>query len=602
MLTMTILTATNLQAQTRASDNKVCFNTKELQTLMHFDPNSDEVMTMLTQKGFEIAYDDDILNDTIDGIILSYKRTSFYNRNNKKSIIKIGKSSNGLSCNLLQMTLYNSGCSITEQILNSGLVRESGSQTYHGRMVYQNKAERYDVLCIEDTSFVNLTMQNADEKESYVSQTLDKNKKDISEAMQKATNLAQQHNFVAAIKLIDSTKKAFPFFQHLISDTEKQVKRNFTNHYLENTNSVLNTNNNLALAIRYCDTILTYNPSDSVVKIRQMLENQSNGKMAAWSDFYPQQYATLLLSVEDIINTGIATNRTLGNPTMTLDFHIKTNTNNLSYGTIKLTPNIKSKRHQAAAQKQSEPLQARLDSLAKSPLIVPVTKNGITIATENTISTTVSWNHSIVTAYDTSTNPLCKALVEDIIDSFFVQYDTARLSYKNNIDTVYTHVRKPTKMEFDFGITEKSYNGSKYTDIQLLEFNTTDFTSWMPSLIIPGLGTKNQGARSYAIDKALPFFVFGAIAVAGFSWEMNGGKNIPRPTLSEGKEDTKIWEYKNFGYIVGGIGAAIAATIYIEDIIEGISYSVRNMRYSKKIRKTLKEGPILIQNEDIKIQ
>ena len=326
MLTMTILTATNLQAQTSASDNKVCFNTKELQTLMHFDPNSDEVMTMLTQKGFEIAYDDDILNDTIDGIILSYKRTSFYNRNNKKSIIKIGKSSNGLSCNLFQMTLYNSGCSITEQILNSGLVRESGSQTYHGRMVYQNKAERYDVLCIEDTSFVKLTMQNADEKESYVSQTLDKNKKYISEAMQKATNLAQQHNFVTAIKLIDSTKKAFPFFQHLISDTEKQVKRNFTNHYLENTNSVLNTNNNLALAIRYCDTILTYNPSDSVVKIRQMLENQSNGKMAAWSDFYPQQYATLLSSVEDIINTGIATNRTLGNPTMTLDFHIKTNT------------------------------------------------------------------------------------------------------------------------------------------------------------------------------------------------------------------------------------------------------------------------------------
>ncbi len=591
LLSMLVMSAVEAQ-----NNDKVCFTMKEMQDMIHLDPNSTEIMSMLLMKGFEIMYDNDMFRDTNNGVVLSYERTFFYNRNDEKSIIKIGKSKDGLSCNLLQMELYISECSMKES-LRENFTMESDNITFHGIGIYKNKGEKYDAKCYEDTTFVNLTMLVADEVEKYVKHTISKNEKTLSNILQEIEKLSKEHKYVSAMSVMDSAKKELPFMQSKMIEKEMQVKNNLTNYYLEQINTSIT---DISLCIRYCDTIQLLNPNDSIPKIRKMLENQANGKNTPWSDFYPRQYSTIASSLENILNTAIQENRKLDSPTLTLDFRFKTDRDNKSNGTISLKQNTKSKRKLAKNLKLNEKLQTKIDSIATSPLIVPAYKYSINIATEENILANIKWNYDTKTVSDTSSSPLYKPLVKDIIDSFFVTRDTAMVSFEDNHDTIYVHTHKPTKMEFEFGITEKTFNGKKYTDVELVQFHTTDITSWMPSLFIPGLGTQNIKNTS-AIGKALPFFLFGAISVAGFSWEMNGGKKVERPTLAEGKAETKIWEYKNFGYIVGTIGAAISATIYIEDIAEGLSSCIRNLRYSKKLRRQLKEGPILIKSEEIKL-
>jgi hypothetical protein len=60
---------------------------------------------------------------------------------------------------------------------------------------------------------------------------------------------------------------------------------------------------------------------------------------------------------------------------------------------------------------------------------------------------------------------------------------------------------------------------------------------------------------------------------------------------------------KNIGYFLGYGGLGIAATIYLNDLVEGISNSVKNIERSKKIRERLaKQGPIAIELQDVIIR
>ena len=125
--------------------------------------------------------------------------------------------------------------------------------------------------------------------------------------------------------------------------------------------------------------------------------------------------------------------------------------------------------------------------------------------------------------------------------------------------------------------------------------------SWLPSLLIPGLGTYHQEARYDVVSRALPFYLFGGIGIAGLWWEHHCKvNNIPRTNASD--NDGLFIYWKNSGYIVGGLGLFVAGSIYITDLVGGIKNSINNAKRSKALRQRLKESAIILQTQDVIIQ
>jgi hypothetical protein len=124
----------------------------------------------------------------------------------------------------------------------------------------------------------------------------------------------------------------------------------------------------------------------------------------------------------------------------------------------------------------------------------------------------------------------------------------------------------------------------------------------MPSLAVPRLGTYTQGYHSSVIARALPFALFTGLAITGLVYENGKGKEIDRTAW--GKGNSRFWENKNFGYIMGYTCLTIAATIYINDLVESIIATSRNMKRTQRLRDTFeKNGKLMdLQTQDIRLE
>ena len=231
--------------------------------------------------------------------------------------------------------------------------------------------------------------------------------------------------------------------------------------------------------------------------------------------------------------------------------------------------------------------------------------SGVYLTTRESLSADVRWRSYTLQVQDecNATNQQLASAVKYIDDHYFSTYDTVRLSLSQQGEDVKVlgRVRKPTKRDYTFSINEKRMGSIYYNDITLTKFKTTGLLSWTPSLIIPGLGTKNQGLHSSVAARAIPFFLCAALSVTGFMWENNGGKQVARPTFEEGGA-AMPWHYKDVGYYLGYGAGSIAAAIYVNELVEGIVCSIKNQHRSKSLRKKLKKGPIVVQTEDIRLQ
>ena len=155
---------------------------------------------------------------------------------------------------------------------------------------------------------------------------------------------------------------------------------------------------------------------------------------------------------------------------------------------------------------------------------------------------------------------------------------------------------------FTFGLTRKSDGYRNYSDVLLLNFETAMGASWMPSLLVPGLGTFNQKARSSVSVRAVPFFLFAGISAASFMWDRHVTKNgLPQYEMTDPSAGNPLY-IKNIGKWVGTVCLTISATIYVVELVEGIGNSIRNIKYTKNLRKRLlEEGPIPLRWEDVTI-
>ncbi len=352
-----------------------------------------------------------------------------------------------------------------------------------------------------------------------------------------------------------------------------------------------------------CNTLLTLD-SDTVgvVYIRNLLRDWLNQKVFPFKSQSPEEYYYVRKQLQDVVNQEIRRNFGRNVQKMELDFHIQTDSVNKSVGVINLVSSSDKKQKLEARRNE---LRAAVDTIAKS--INPVSEHKINIRTEDNIKADVTWSYTTQVVNKKDVRDSILASIIDTIEREYMYIDKQSKTELVEPDGSLKYVRipkLPTKRVYTFGWINKELSRQdsviKYNDIMLVDFETSLGASWMPSLFIPGLGTYNQNARSNVISRAFPFFLFAGVSVFGFLWE----KDIdhPRYEINDDMNMNPLY-IKNIGYFLGYGGLGIAATIYLNDLVEGISNSVKNIERSKKIRERLaKQGPIAIELQDVIIR
>lgn len=565
---------------------------------------------MLDSKGYQMGFFFDKASgeyrDTIDAVVLTYSRMSFNDINDRKSALWLYTSQDGLS-NIVEWERNQPGqCTLFPLFHQKGYVYDRSNGIFHGSGIFNGEMEHYEVKYYEDTTVLHLTMKNIREIDTFVAHRREAREATLLARVEDARLMTMTNQYLPALQMLDSLSGNGRRVDSAVNAMHSYVIDQAEIFYFAKLDMLVNNNSDLAMGIRCCDTLLLFTQwQDSVREIRNVLQHQLDGEIYRFSELHPQEYQEVVKRLEKLINDEVSKNVLNEEQRLKMNFTILTRKENESSG--KITVGLTRGGYRPATESLGVVggrLQRSLDELAHSDLIQPTRQHGVFVPTRDQLSADVRWHSYTIKVVDEcdASNQQLSSAVKYVDDHWFSNFDTVRSSFTQNAEVKVTgRVRKPTKRDYTFSVNEKRMGETFYTDIALTKFTTTGLLSWTPSILIPGLGTKKQGLYSTVSARAIPFFLCTALSITGFVWENNGGKNIERPTFAEGGA-SRPWHYKNMGYYLGYGAGAIAATIYINDLVEGISCSFRNLHRSKELRKRLKRGPIVVQTENIRLQ
>ncbi|GEM_PF-3173438 len=606
-LLMALNLAHALQAQNTENSDGGCVSYRTLLSLIHI--NIGEAMDTLEPFDFKLGMSrlTDTVVDTIDYIPLRYRRTGFYNNSVPDGAeIMILQSLDGLS-NYVEYSLKNRGdCNIMSELSDNKYAFDIQRSTLEGTEWVNNRIERY-VFTVHQDNSLWVQCKYINEIEDFIRTRREQAVQRVTNAITQAQALKEQRLFAGALAVLDSVKGFYPPMDSSISSCYSLVQRSREIHYEELLDSILLQTDPVptALGMLYCDTILTFNPDNKRVhRVRELLEARRTNSVASYQKFFPQTYEFVCKQLQDFVNTEIRSNFKKRKQELRMQFFIKTDYDNESNGFISLAVTDPKTGTFRPNPTRTPILQAEIDSIAKSPMIVPVREYNVNIRTEDTINAHVRWDYTTLKVDASKTkDSLLQLMVDSIEDLYMSETIISRTELEaDGSFKQYRRMRLPTKRVYTFGWVNKetvhqSYN-ELYRDIYLMDFETARGLSWAPSLLIPGLGTYNQGARPDVISRALPFFLFGGIGVFGLFWETK----IDHPKQELSDINLNPFYLKNFGYYLASAGLGISAIIYVNELIEGMSNSVKNSKRSKAIRAKLAEGPLLIDAQDVIIR
>lgn len=605
------LTSQAQKGQKASPKNTVpCLTVEDLENMLHL--TYDEIVELLDTKDFieGLGGDEPSHFDTIEGVALAYAIRTFNARESRYSGLQVFFSKNGLSNQIHLVLKPVNNCSLYNDFTNHEYTRiddnlGSNESYLRGNKMWDTLLVRYEVYYYEDEEEMRIRIHDARAVEEYVEKEIARRKARVNSAIRMSATLAGENRYIAAQALLDSMMGVYTPLDDALMEQKRAVLHHYENYFKTKLKEAVNIKMDANLGIAYCDSILTLTPNDDSIKnVRALLMAQSDKNYQPYSRFDQETYDTIVSQLERLINKDILENPSEDLQRLTLDFSIHTAVTNESHGTLKLSSETFNKNLQGTFASRNAYLQSQVDIIAANPNILPVNRYGLNIVTDEQITADIKWKYhrDRANGKERATRGVVIptiAFVDTINNRYFTKYDTVLT--RTGEAEVKTVLRKPTKTRYVFGITDKTCNGTKYTDVSLVEFKTTSAASWMPSLIIPGLGTYLQERRSSVASRAIPFFAFSAIAVAGFLWESTGGKDIERPKFGD-VNTIRFWEYQNFGYYIGAGAAAIAGTIYLTDLIQAISTSVSNRKRSKQLRKELMKQPIELQMQNVQLR
>ena len=590
-----LLMQSQMSAQDSVNTNH-CLTRADLLQLVHLpvsDPNSTDLMDMLDAKGYLFGSNITTMRDTVENIVMEYDCHVYYDNIAGRLVptVHILESKDGLPNVIILNLTNNRDCA--NQLANDfhlgGYLYDGQRSLYSGRDGLENQMGTYEAT-YNDGAEIKIIFRKQNEIEKYVRQQIQMRTAKVDQMMRNARMQATNQNFYKAYQYVDSAMGIYTPMDSSLTELRGQIRETHISKHLMSLREAVNQKKDFSEGIAMCDSLLALIPdNDSILRIRQELTNQQSGQRQKYSLMAPDSFKQVTEDLESMLNWEIRQNLDKKKQTIDLLFEFNTTTENLSSGKITLDTDRGFFQSKSKERARNQYLQAHVDSLASSNLIHPVYEYGIIVNTHETLDAKIEWRYNSldITSNDKA-SPEMQSYIDTIVNNYFKVHDPSRT------DSVLT--RMPYLREYTFGITRKQCNGNTFSDVSLTDFSTSSIFSWLPSLIIPGLGTVTQGYRTSVSSRALPFFLFGGLAVAGYFIENNGKE---KTSWDDGGE---FWNHKNFGNILLYSGATIAATIYITDLVQSIKATFTNRSRSKELRNELKKGPITIKMEDIHIQ
>lgn len=583
-----------------AQDEEVqntCIDRRDLLQMIHApisDPNSTILMDLMDTKGFQLGSDNMKRYDTIGGIPLSYRCEVWYANTNGQLVpaVYTCESEQGLS-NLIIVNLdYSKECTsmLTTAFHEGGYMYDGRRNVYTGRDAFDKHAGLYEAQYSDQGGQRLLAMRFQSELDIYVKKQAEIRTKHITELIARADRLTDDNKHVQALRTLDTLYGWYEPMDEMLYNKSLEIERARAAYYRQQLTAAINQRSDLEAGIAWCDSLIMVKADDdSVPLVRQMLVDQKENKLPKYSTFMPQNHRMTLDALERLINTEIAENRMDKAQSMNFEFTFLTTFENRSHGTIQLNVERSFLQSRSKERNRIAELQLQMDSLAASPLIEPVFRYGININTKESLSGRVDWimNEVTVKGKDIEKQRELKPFIDSINNRYFTNADPTAVG-KNRL-------KMPYRRDYTFGITRKQYNGANFNDVQLTKFKTSGPLSWMPSLLIPGLGTKNQGRISSASARAIPFFLFAGLSAAGLYLK---NQDYERTEWGTGA----FWKHENFDNILFYGGLSIAGTIYVVDLVQSIQSTIINRSRSKKLRKDLSKRDIDIRIDEIHIK
>ena len=539
----------------------------------------------------------DKVYDTVDYFTLSYKRSIFFNKYNKGCYIIFMESLDGLG-NIIEYSMNPKGvCNIVSDLNGHNYAYNKERSSYIGTMPINGRMGRFEIAVRQDYSLWVKCMRT-DDVADFISRKKDTVKSVVAQATKQAIGLAEDGQFEEAYGLLDRMEGFYPPLDGELEKCRKSITKQREAVYEYRLSGMVELEDYPA-AIRMCDTILAINPNNSkVLHVRELVYAQLSRQAQHYNLFRPESYRKTMTQLTSIVNTYVREHPSSDLQNLKLGFRFHTNKANESFGRVELQQEGVTTKRASQREKDSQMLlQQAIDSVAASSNIQPIVDNGIYVITHDSLSMEVSWRCSTLTM-DADEVQDTELLVKKYVDSIEKEYfyhaktsDWARTT--EGVEKVTYVPAIPTKRVYTFSLTRKESDGKVYSDIYLTDFETTDADSWMPSLLVPGLGTYMQHARGDVVSRAFPFFLFAGVSVAGFLYQNYRDGN---PSMDDS------WGMQNAGRIVGIGAAGVSAAIYFTDLFEAIGNCFKNAKRSKSLRKKLRQDHyIRCLEEDVPI-
>lgn len=593
-----VLFSVSMQAYAQADADKSevkdssCIDVATIQTLTSV-PISD-AFDILEKFGYSLGDLSDTVYDTVDYFPLKYQRSIFYSRSNNGSYVLFKESLDGLSNCIVYTRMTQSNCNIKEDLIERNFVYNKDRAVYLGTMPNKGHLEQYE-FATQQNNDLTYTCKAIEEIEKYVSHKKEEAIKQVENYISLAQTRFNEGQYHSAINLLDSVRGFYPpkdqdidaVKRSLLEQREIQLKQ-----HLDDLVTLKKYNEALVI----CDSITAIDPyNESVVHIHTLIVEYQQGNALSFKDHSPEVYNNISSQLQDILNLDIRTYAEEDPQKLSIHFTFHTDSINKSNGLVSLDHKAIGRRMARMDAKREASLQQSVDSLATLPSIKPYYNQDILAVLHNELNAEVTWRrYNVSMNHDQMED---SSFLRQYIDTIEHQYMYVRKVSKNEFNSdgsskVISMRRLPTKCIYTFDIIQKNVSESTYLDVSLTDFETALAFSWIPSLIIPGLGTYQQGAHGSVISRALPFFVALGVTAGGFIYQ---SKVID---VQGDKSEMSKFE-ANAGTIIGCTGGVIAGTIYLTDIFEGIGNSIRNSQRSKALRKTLRKGPILLESQDV---
>lgn len=580
-----------------------CINLETIQSLIHISIT--DAYDILTEIGYQMgAYIEDTVYDTINYIPLAYHRNAFYDQTGTNSSVVIMESLDGLSNYVTYNRQPRGLCNMLAELGRQNFAYNKRRSTYLGSLPYEDRIERYEAELIQGEN-IYMSYKYIDEIEQFVQQKTKEVTDSIARTIAEAKELARQNQYEDALDLLDEIKGYYPPMDTILAECAIEIKNQRWSIYDSQLKEAVGQMD-YTKALRICEEMSLIDTTDQELKhLKSLLLAQNANTSSSFAERCPQAFDIICNNVDSILNANIRTQLTEDYHDLQLDINIATNQTKESNVTVGYHVDDVNRRNEVEHKKFGDNLQHLLDSILNLNIVQPVLESNVFVKTEENISAHIRWKYRSFSINGDESRD--STLISSFLDTIETRYFTTRQLRRdmvaiNENDLYYQQKRLPTKLIYTFGVVQKECNGETYTDVMLTNFETATLGSWLPSLLLPGLGTYRQYARNSVAARAIPFFFFAAAGTAGILWDNSIKANNIQTYEFGDLHAPNIMYFKNMGKYIALGGFAIAGTIYVVDIIEGIGNGFKNLSRSRNIRKALRRAPIQLQLQDISVR